>query len=356
MSHIKRTLMIVECPTPQRNPTLDELERLGCPLHVLYLRDAPKEFRGWGDTSPAHSHRLWDSLNLWQKLVVIKEICLARNFHTVVCFGYRGLPRVTALITSRINRSRIVVRSDSNQLEVLRQSKFKRSLKRLYLRILIPRSTVAWCIGTQNEIFWSTEVGLKRLVRIPYEVPILPGGHKSDDLLQRQSDPDRIHILYVGRLVPYKHVEDAISAFKMLTNDTQQNWVLTIVGDGPERNNLELISRGDSRIVFTGSIPYSKLGSVFMDADVLVIPSDGEAWGLVVNEALGFGLYVIASDLVGCAVDLIDTETGQTYSSTDVSQLSKAMASSASHLNRFPRGPKTNTASLMRESLDTSRN
>jgi glycosyltransferase involved in cell wall biosynthesis len=165
-----------------------------------------------------------------------------------------------------------------------------------------------------------------------------------------------MHILYVGRLVPYKHVEDAVSAFRMLTTDKQRNWVLTIVGDGPERNKLELISQGDPRIVFTGSIPYSELGSFFMEADVLVLPSDGEAWGLVVNEALGFGLYVIASDLVGCAVDLIDTETGQTYSSTDVSQLSKAMASSVSHLTRLPRGPKTDTASLMCESLDAPRN
>ena len=44
-------------------------------------------------------------------------------------------------------------------------------------------------------------------------------------------------------------------------------------------------------------------------ADALVFPSiQGETWGLVVNEALQFGLAVIASDHPGCVADLLASE------------------------------------------------
>jgi len=45
-------------------------------------------------------------------------------------------------------------------------------------------------------------------------------------------------------------------------------------------------------------------------ADVLVLPSEFEPWGLVVNEALNFGLDVITSDQVGAAADLVRAEDG----------------------------------------------
>jgi len=83
-----------------------------------------------------------------------------------------------------------------------------------------------------------------------------------------------------------------------------------------------------------------------------VLPSEHEPWGLVVNEALGFGLYVITSDLVGCANDLITQNTGQTYPSNEISRLSDAMASCVLHLLRVPQGPKTDTAVLMNNSLN----
>ena len=343
--------MIVECPTPQRNPTFDKLVALGCPLHVLYISENPKDPRGWGDLQPTHDHSFWDSFSIKKKVIFLGRLLLKCDFSSIVCFGYRGLPRVAALIASRVNGSEIKVRSDTSQLEVMRQSHMKRYLKRVYLHLLIPRKTVAWCIGTQNEIFWSREVGLSRLVRIPYEVPILPGGKKSSEIVQRYSNPDSLKFLFVGRLVPYKHVQDAINAFRRLSEDKHRQWTFTIVGDGPEQENLKSISQGDPRISFTGAIPYSELSSVFMSADVLVLTSDGEAWGLVVNEALGFGLYVIASDLVGCAVDLIDQETGRTYASTNVSQLEEAMSACTSHLARIPRGPRTDTPALMYKSL-----
>ena len=60
----------------------------------------------------------------------------------------------------------------------------------------------------------------------------------------------------------------------------------------------------------------------------MILPSDhGETWGLVVNEAMACGLPVLASDQVGCAVDLVQPgETGDVFRCGDVDALAVLLA------------------------------
>jgi glycosyltransferase involved in cell wall biosynthesis len=57
-----------------------------------------------------------------------------------------------------------------------------------------------------------------------------------------------------------------------------------------------------------------------------VLPSDQEPWGLGVNEAMAAGAVPIVSDSVGCAPDLVTSETGWVYGTGDVSGLADAIA------------------------------
>jgi glycosyltransferase involved in cell wall biosynthesis len=72
-------------------------------------------------------------------------------------------------------------------------------------------------------------------------------------------------------------------------------------------------------------------------ADVLILPSQsGETWGLVVNEALQFGLRVIVSDIVGSGRDLIrDTDDGWIFPSGDIDELATVISQSIS-THRLP--------------------
>jgi glycosyltransferase involved in cell wall biosynthesis len=110
-------------------------------------------------------------------------------------------------------------------------------------------------------------------------------------------------VMYSGRLIPQKGVDILIEAVARCAG----NYVLALVGDGPERARHELRARtvlGD-RAVFLGNKPYSELPRIYAAADVLVLPSRNEVWGLVVNEALAAGVPVIATDETGVAHDLI---------------------------------------------------
>jgi glycosyltransferase involved in cell wall biosynthesis len=57
---------------------------------------------------------------------------------------------------------------------------------------------------------------------------------------------------------------------------------------------------------FAGFLNQTEIAGAYVAADLLVLPSDsGETWGLVANEALACGTPVIASNLCGCAEDLV---------------------------------------------------
>jgi glycosyltransferase involved in cell wall biosynthesis len=132
--------------------------------------------------------------------------------------------------------------------------------------------------------------------------------------------------LYVGRLEVHKGLQDLVSAFTELRATRQQDCKLLLVGDGSMRENLSKISGGDSQIICTGRLAGSALLDAYAMADVFVLPSRFEPWGLVVNEAMAAGLPVIATDRVGCTDDLvIEGVTGQVVPAEDVQALTVAM-------------------------------
>ena len=75
---------------------------------------------------------------------------------------------------------------------------------------------------------------------------------------------------------------------------------------------------------FEGFKNQSELPRYYAAADVLVLPSESETWGLVVNEAMASGLPAIVSKAVGCSPDLIqEGVTGYTYPVGDAAALAQ---------------------------------
>ena len=98
--------------------------------------------------------------------------------------------------------------------------------------------------------------------------------------------------LYVGRLSKVKNLEMLIKVFNDLPS-----FSLTLIGDGEEKEYLKKIS--DSNIIFKDPIENKKLKDEFLSNDIFILPSISEPWGLVVEEALYFGLPVIVSENCG---------------------------------------------------------
>jgi glycosyltransferase involved in cell wall biosynthesis len=191
---------------------------------------------------------------------------------------------------------------DTNIHEVV--SRRARLLARLGLyRTLFARVDVALTLGLTNDLAVRL-LGAKRVEPIPvYPIDFALFDQARASAVERR-DAGRKRLVIVARLVPEKNIA---AAFDALTLDAAlaNGLAVTIVGDGPERGALETMARRSGLdCEFLGALPRSAVGAVIGPADALLLPSLSEPWGIVVCEALGLGVPVIASPAVGAAVSL----------------------------------------------------
>ncbi|THB66163.1 MAG: glycosyltransferase family 4 protein [Gammaproteobacteria bacterium] len=142
-------------------------------------------------------------------------------------------------------------------------------------------------------------------------------------------------ILFVGRLVPKKGVNVLIEALKYIP-DTITNFRLDIVGDGPERQNLEELTvklKLNHKVHFLGAKKYDELPAIYRQYPISIVPSitadngDREGFGLVCVEAIGCGCSVVASNY-GAITDIIeDGKTGIIVKQNSPKDLGEAITS-----------------------------
>src|SRR2546426_3426082 len=129
-------------------------------------------------------------------------------------------------------------------------------------------------------------------------------------------------VLFCAKLQPWKRPQDALRA---LARAGLQGTHLVYAGEGPLRAKLqaEAESLGLARRVhFTGFANQSELPAIYRAANLLVLPSEYEPFGVVVNEAMLCGCAVAVSNRVGAGFDLVQPgQNGFVYPVGDVDAL-----------------------------------
>lgn len=145
---------------------------------------------------------------------------------------------------------------------------------------------------------------------------------------------DHAHFLYCGQLVPRKGVDLLVRAFCRLAAE-HPTATLTLVGDGPLRATLaaSIPEAMRDRVEWAGFKEVEDLPLYFARANVFVLPSVHDGWGVVINQAVAAGMPVIASSAVGAALDLVEPDVnGLRFPPQDEESLLGAM-------RRFARQP-----------------
>jgi len=129
---------------------------------------------------------------------------------------------------------------------------------------------------------------------------------------------DQAVVLFSGKLIPRKAPLLLLEAVRGIPGI--DNVVVLFVGDGPMRGEVEALAREvlGTRFRMVGFVNQSRIGQYYLASDLFVLPSLYETWGLVVNEAMQFGLPVVVGSNVRCHRDLvIEGETGFTFPNGD---------------------------------------
>jgi glycosyltransferase involved in cell wall biosynthesis len=140
-------------------------------------------------------------------------------------------------------------------------------------------------------------------------------------------------LLSVSRLIKTKGIDFNIYALKSLVNK-HKNLLYIIVGDGPERYNLEkLVQLLDltKYVRFAGAMPYDKVMEYMAICEVFTLPSWQETFGLVYIEAMAHGKPVIAVQGQGVDGIVVHGETGLLVKPRDINSLVEALDFLLSH-------------------------
>lgn len=145
-------------------------------------------------------------------------------------------------------------------------------------------------------------VDIKPFQSVQEKIPREALGFKDEDVL----------LTYMGRIGPEKNLPFLLRAFAGIAK-TYENTGLLIIGDGPERENLEdrvRVMGISDRVHFTGMIPYVQLPSYMAAADAFVTASVTEVHPLSVIEALASKLPVVGIQSPGVGDTIEDGVTG----------------------------------------------
>jgi glycosyltransferase involved in cell wall biosynthesis len=137
-------------------------------------------------------------------------------------------------------------------------------------------------------------------------------------------DNSRKVILFIGRLAPEKNLEFVLETVRQLSFEARQALLFRFVGYGPLEASLRLTAERlglNDMVEFAGPRKHSQLPEVYHSADVLLLPSTSEPWGLTVNEGMLCGLPAIVSQRCGCARDLVNPATGWSFGPRDTAGL-----------------------------------
>ncbi len=247
--------------------------------------------------------------------------------------GYSPLVNQTALLVAKMLGIPVLLRDDANLL--FRRSLLKRAVKACLLKPMMKLVAGGLYVGTQNRTYYQ-HYGLRshQLFPAPHVVDNAHFQRESIRLLPHRAalrqrfgfSSDQTVFASVSKLVPGKAVFDLLRAFAIVQESHRCG--LLIVGDGPLRDRVEqeISARGVSNVTITGFLNQSQISTAYAAADVLVVPSYGETWSIVVNEAMNFGLPIIVSNRVGCAVDLVEPGgNGFTFAAGEVDRLAAVM-------------------------------
>jgi glycosyltransferase involved in cell wall biosynthesis len=331
MGNSKVLIVFLE-PTPYIIGLLERLKERWQPgLHVMFA--GTNLSQQWNLPANADWMEVLPN-SRWKLFLLLRERMRSNAYCVLHLAGWAGHPALlSALLMARHYGMAVTMETDTPRPHI--SPLWKRCLKRLWYPLLF-RLPTRFLPGGTRQATYLKDYGVSQeritIARMTVDVSAI-AAHKAC-----MTNEDRIRVrlaygltleqcvfLYVGRLEPHKGLQELLAAFQRLevTEDTK---ALMLVGVGSMYDELKDAARADPLMRCPGRLSGADLLDVYAVADVFVLPSRFEPWGLVVNEAMAAGLPVLATERVGCVDDLVRAgETGMLVPAESVLALTAAM-------------------------------
>lgn len=278
-------------------------ERYGRQLLVWFGEARHEEFPFRSNTVEGFSSRYLDSEGYWQLFSSLRS-----DKEAVVILGGWGTPMsVRTLMSTTLLRVPVLIWADHPHPR--KRSRTARLLRGLSLRLLskVVHGFLACGQPTLDHLV-SLGIPREKISVFPYWTDIQSEWTRPKEISSNSgSEYPSLKLISVGRLVPVKRFEVAIEALSLANKKADYRIAeLVLVGDGPERDSLERLTQAhgcSDSVTLPGWLESQELQREIDSADVLIITSSFEPYGVVVLEAMAAGRPVLASEGIIAAVD-----------------------------------------------------
>lgn len=155
---------------------------------------------------------------------------------------------------------------------------------------------------------------------------------ENEEALRAQMELPQKYFIFVGRFIKRKGIGTLLHAYATYRSKAGKNaWDLVLVGDGIDIGEYKIEAKQIDGVHFVGAQFGESLCMYYGLARALILPSEVETWGLVVNEAMACGLLVIASSGCGAGRAMIEEgKNGWLFPPNDHQRLSELMHQASS--------------------------
>ncbi|MCB9046915.1 MAG: glycosyltransferase family 4 protein [Chitinophagales bacterium] len=216
----------------------------------------------------------------------------------------------------------VLFRGDSTLL--IEAGGIKKILRRLWLKYIYSFVDYALYVGANNKTYFRAH-GMKEreLIFVPHAIDNerFSGNAAANELKAKQwrqdlgIADDELTVVYAGKFDTVKNPSFLLEVAKVCKTPGVR---FILIGNGPLEADMKQ-SAIDDRVIFLDFQNQQKMPVVYRLADVFVMSSVSETWGLGINEALVCGCKIVTNNKVGCATDLVkDEDTGIVIERGDV--------------------------------------
>ena len=261
------------------------------------------------------------SLNIINRLIRFKpDLIFTSSF---------GVWTMLALLLKPLAKWRVVIAYEGSSPSV----DYRGSAPRLALRRAMVKAADALITNSKAGKAYLTDILKAKESNVfhqPYEVPATTAlvGCTKEDKHSNLHQLQRPVFLFVGGIIPRKGLHLLLEACVVLQKQGYRNYTLLVVGDGAQRQELEAFSQTHELadcVKWAGRVNYGNLGAYFNSADVFVLPTLEDTWGVVVLEAMALGKPVLCSKWAGAAEMVIEGENGYLFEPQQPEELAKVM-------------------------------
>ncbi|MCX7698094.1 MAG: glycosyltransferase family 4 protein, partial [Candidatus Goldbacteria bacterium] len=238
------------------------------------------------------------------------------------------------IFSSLFLKTKLCLRFDNPLSHEKFKSKWKVFLKKIILGFLFRKVDYFFYVGYENRKFINFYAKENfKMIFTPhavdndyFEKEYQKLKDKKEELRKIFNIPQNdIVLLFVGKLIKTKNPLDLLLAYEIIYNQKNiKNISLVYVGEGELKKDIEkfIKEKNLDKVFLVGFQSQKELPKFYSLADIFILPSGLETWGLVVNEAMNFDLPIIVSNLVGCGPDLVkEGENGHIFKAGDIGNL-----------------------------------